>query len=114
MSTIPSNSTYSSSSSTPTATSAAAPQMKLGPADFLKLMITQLEHQDPINPTNSSELLSQMSQIGQLQSSDTLQTSLQGFALQTSISSASSMIGKTVQGLDSNSKPIAGVVTSVQ
>ena len=78
------------------------------------MMITQLENQDPLNPTSSSELLSQMSQIGQLQSSNTLQSSLQSFGLQTSIASASSMMGKMVQGLDSNSKPISGVVTSVQ
>jgi flagellar hook assembly protein FlgD len=78
------------------------------------MMITQLQNQDPLNPTSSSDLLAQMSQIGQLQSTTSLQSSLQSFGLQTSISSASSMIGKSVQGLDVNSNPISGVVTSVQ
>src|SRR5437016_5602633 len=55
-----------------------------------------------------------MSQIGQLQSSDQLQTSLQSFGLQTSISSASSMIGKSVEGIDENNAAVSGVVTSVQ
>ena len=77
-------------------------------------MVTQLQNQDPTNPTSSSDLLAQMSQIGQLQSSTTLQTTLQSFGLQTSLSSASSMIGKTVQGLDPNGVPLGGVVTSVQ
>jgi flagellar basal-body rod modification protein FlgD len=86
----------------------------LTPTDFLNMMITQLQHQDPLNPTSSSDLLAQMSQIGQLQASTTLQTQLTGFGLQTSIGTASSMIGKTVQGLDTNNNPITGVVTSVQ
>ena len=77
-------------------------------------MVTQLENQDPLNPTSSSDLLAQMSQIGQLQSTTSLQTSLQSFGLQTSISAAASMIGKTAQGLDGNSHPVSGVVTSVQ
>ncbi len=114
MSTIDPNATQSIFSTTPTATSAIGSKLKLQPADFLKMMITQLEHQDPMKPTTNSELLAQMSQIGQLQSSDSLQTSLQTFGLQTSISSASSMIGKTVEGLDQFNKPIAGVVTSVK
>ncbi len=77
-------------------------------------MVTQLQNQDPLNPTSSSDLLAQMSQIGQLQSSDTLQTTLSNFASQTSLSSASSMIGKTVVGTDANSNPQTGVVSSVQ
>jgi flagellar basal-body rod modification protein FlgD len=100
--------------STTTSGTSTNPSLKLQPTDFLNMMITQLQNQDPLNPTSSSELLSQMSQIGQLQSSNNLQSSLQSFGLQTSIASASSMMGKTVQGLDANSNPITGVVTSVQ
>ncbi len=107
----------SQNSSTGSSASGAAksnPSLNLTPTDFLNMMVKQLENQDPLNPTKSSDLLAQMSQIGQLQSTTSLQTSLSNFGLQTSISSASSMIGKTVQGLDSNAKPQTGVVTSVQ
>ena len=78
------------------------------------MMVQQLQNQDPMNPTSSSDLLAQMSQIGQLQSSTTLQSTLQNFGVQTSLSSASSMIGKSVVGTDANSQPQQGVVTSVQ
>ena len=94
-----------------TANNAAA---SLTPTDFINMMVTQLQNQDPLNPTSSSDLLAQMSEIGQLQASTTLQSTLTGFGLQTSIGTASSMIGKSVQGLDVNSNPISGVVTSVQ
>ena len=110
----PISSTNSNSSSSTSSTTASNAQLNLTPTDFLNMMVTQLQNQDPLNPTSSSDLLAQMSQIGQLQASTSLQTSLTNFGLQTSISSASSMIGKTVAGLDANSNPITGVVTSVQ
>ena len=65
--------------------------------DFIKMMITQLQNQDPLQPTGSDQLLSQMSQIGQMQSASSLQTTLQGLAQQNQIGAASSLIGKTVQ-----------------
>jgi flagellar basal-body rod modification protein FlgD len=82
--------------------------------DFINLMVTQLQHQDPTQPASNSELLSQMSNIGQLESSTQLQTTLTSMTLQNSIGAASSLIGKSVQGLDANNKPIAGLVNSVQ
>lgn len=97
-----------------TASTTVNPKASLTASDFLNLMVTQLQNQDPTNPTSSSELLSQMSQIGQLQSATSLQTSLSSFGLQTSVSAASSMIGKEVHGLDSNGGPLSGIVTSVQ
>jgi flagellar basal-body rod modification protein FlgD len=78
------------------------------------MMITELQNQDPTKPTSSADLLSQMSQIGQLQSATTLQTSLQTMVLQNSISSAGNLIGKSVQGMDDQNETISGLVTSVR
>jgi flagellar basal-body rod modification protein FlgD len=78
------------------------------------MMITQLRNQDPLNPTNTGDLMSEMSQIGQLQSTAQLQTTLQGLATQTQIGAASSLMGKQVTGLDSASNPVSGVVGSIQ
>lgn len=86
----------------------------LNSQDFINMMITQLEHQDPLQPTSSDQLLSQMSQIGQMQSSSQLQTTLSGLAQQNQIGAASALIGKTVQGVDSNQNSLNGIVTSVQ
>ena len=86
----------------------------LNSQDFINMMITQLEHQDPLQPTSSDQLLSQMSQIGQMQSSSQLQTTLSGLTQQNQIGAASALIGKTVQGTDSNQNSLSGIVTSVQ
>jgi len=91
-----------------------AKKKQLNPEDFIKMMLTQLQHQDPMQPAKNEELLAQMSQIGQLQSSNTLQESLKSLVLQNNIGSAGNLLGKTVQGLDADNKPIVGVVNSIK
>ena len=88
--------------------------MELKTEDFIKMMITQLQNQDPLEPAKNQELLAQMSQIGQLQSANSLQDSLKGMVLQNQIGSASALIGKTVQGLDGQDDPVTGLVNSVK
>jgi flagellar basal-body rod modification protein FlgD len=82
--------------------------------DFIKMMITQLQHQDPMEPAKNQELLAQMSQIGQLQSNNSMQETLKGITLQNQIGSAGNMIGKVVQGLDESNEEVEGLVTSVR
>ena len=62
--------------------------------DFIKMMITQLQNQDPLEPAKSDQLLAQMSQIGQLQASTTLTESLKTMVVQNQIGAASALIGK--------------------
>ena len=82
-------------------------------ADFMKVMIAQLQHQDPLDPSKSDELLTQMSQISQLQSNQAMQTDIEGLTLQQSIGAGGNLIGKTVNGLDANGNQLTGVVTSI-
>jgi flagellar basal-body rod modification protein FlgD len=86
----------------------------LSPNDFINFLVTELQNQDPLNPTSSDQMLSQLSQIGQLESSTQLQTDLSGMVEQNQVSSASSMIGKQVTGTDANNLPQQGNVTAVQ
>ena len=102
--------TNNSSSSTTGASAATT----LTPSDFIKFMVTELQNQDPLNPTDSNQMLSQMSEIGQLQSSNTLQSSLTSMVQQNQVAAASAMIGKLVQGTDANQNPLTGIVSAVQ
>ncbi len=86
----------------------------LGASDFLNLMITQLQQQDPMNPTDSNQLLTQMSQISNLQSNTTMADSLKSLTLQQSIGAAGNLIGKSVEGIDANGDKLKGIVTSVR
>ena len=99
----------------PAATSTTTDTKKsLQASDFIQMMVTQLQNQDPTEPTKSQDLLAQMSQIGSLQSSTELQSSLKTMTLQNSISNAAAMIGKSVTGKDEDGSDMNGVVTSVK
>jgi flagellar basal-body rod modification protein FlgD len=89
----------------------------LNSEDFVKMMITQLQNQDPMEPAKNEQLLAQMSQIGQLESSTKLQTSLESMVLQNSLGAAGNLIGREVQGITTfgdETVDVTGVVTSVR
>src|SRR5262245_8249985 len=86
----------------------------LKPEDFINMMVTQLQNQDPLDPAKNSELLAQMSQIGQLQSTTALQDSLKTLVLQNNLGAAGNLIGKQVTGLDDDGAQMNGLVTSVR
>lgn len=103
-----------SGSNLTTSSSTASNPYALQPQDFIKLMVTQLENQDPTQPASNEELLSQMSNIGQLQASTQMTQTMQSMQLQLQLGASSSLIGKNVQGIDANNKPASGIVSSVQ
>src|SRR5438477_12943430 len=83
---------------------------KLKTEDFIKMMITQLQNQDPLEPAKNQELLAQMSEIGQLQSQTQLTDSLHSMVLQNNLGAAGNLIGKQVEGADDVGKPVTGLV----
>ena len=82
--------------------------------DFLNLIIQQLLHQDPLDPMDNQELLSQMTQIRSLESNMQLTQSLQTLVLQQSIASAGDLMGKLITGYDIFGLLTQGVVQGVQ
>lgn len=64
--------------------------------DFLKLLVTQLTNQDPLEPTGNEELLRQISSIREIELSTTLTDSLRSLTGQQRFASASTLIGQHV------------------
>lgn len=86
-----------------TSASVAAKQAKdrssLGQAEFLELMTTQLKNQDPMEPMDNGEFLSQIAQFGTVNGVTELNSSFNNFAsnLQSSQAlQAASLIGRDV------------------
>ena len=72
---------------------------ELGQDEFMKLMVAQLNNQDPTKPMENAEFLSQLAQFGTVNGITELQTSFN--SLTTSLQSnqalqASTMVGRTV------------------
>lgn len=79
---------------------AGKPQkQKLGQEQFLKLMTTQLTHQDPSKPMQNGDFLGQMAQFSTVSGIQDLQNSFQDFASSLSSSQAlqaASLVGRSV------------------
>lgn len=103
MSTIPSNSTTTGSSTSGTSNVNSSLSSTMTQADFLKLMTAQLKAQDPTNPVDNSQFVSQMAQFSQLSTTQQLDTDLQALSsninsgLQTSqVLSSSNLVNRQV------------------
>jgi flagellar basal-body rod modification protein FlgD len=52
---------------TPALTNMGGKDVSMGKEDFLKLLVAQLQHQDPLNPADPTEFTAQLAQFGQLE-----------------------------------------------
>jgi flagellar basal-body rod modification protein FlgD len=83
-------------------------QQTLTQNDFLKLLVAQMENQDPMSPQSDTDMAAQMAQFTSLTQSTAMSGSLS--ALQ-----ANSLIGSTVTvQTDSTGDTASGIVTSVK
>lgn len=81
--------------------------------DFLQLLITQLQNQDPSAPMSNEEMLSQISQMRSLQSDLELSDTLKTTTLGQQLAASTSFIGKTVTGTTDDNTSVSGTVDRV-
>jgi len=62
---------------------------------FLQLLLTQLQNQNPLDPMNTSDFASQLASLSEVGSLDTLNTTFTNLSQVQQLSSASNLIGKT-------------------
>ena len=98
--------TASAVSATAAASTPEATNSVLGQNDFLKLMIAQLQAQNPLQPSNTNEFLSELAQITQVEQTTNL-------ANANELSGAVQLIGRTVT-YNGPSGAATGKVESVQ
>jgi len=96
--------TQSAASSNQTTTSTSQSQT-LGKNDFLNLLVTQLRYQDPTNPMDDTQFISQMAQFSSLEQMQNMTTAMQ-------TTQATAMIGKVVTW-SGDGKENSGTVKSI-
>jgi flagellar basal-body rod modification protein FlgD len=79
--------------------------------DFLQLMVAQLRNQDPLNPTDSTEYMSQIAQFSSVEQGINTNSKLDQLLINSNISQASTMVGLTLTSADGST---SGIVTSVR
>ena len=87
-------------------TSAGLPSQTLGINDFMTLLATQFEEQDPLQPMDDTAFIAQTAQFTSLQQATTLTQNMSQMA-------ASSYIGRQVAINSTTGQTITGTVTGV-
>ena len=85
---------------------------QLGKDDFLKLLIEQLSHQDPLSPMENTEFIAQMAQFSSLEQITNMSSGFNRLASMLGNSEAVNLVGKTVD-IGTEEGRITGMVESV-
>jgi flagellar basal-body rod modification protein FlgD len=86
---------------------------QLGGEDFLKLMIQELVNQDPLNPMSNEQLLTQVSNIKNMETLSNLDQTMTNMTFQGEIATAGSLIGKAIKGISTAGENASGIVAKV-
>jgi flagellar basal-body rod modification protein FlgD len=93
--------------------------------DYMKLLVTQLKHQNPLEPLSSDDMTAQLAQFSQLQQLELVNTNLEGVSSNfaavlnsTNRGYATGLLGKTVTFFAENEltgqlEEMEGVVDSI-
>lgn len=86
--------------------------------DFFRIMVTELQQQDPLQPSKTSDMISQVSQIRSIELSGQLTNTLDQLAAQQRTAGTSELLGKYIvaqfEGADGQPVNTEGVVTGVR
>jgi flagellar basal-body rod modification protein FlgD len=110
--------TTSSVGSTTTATSSQVERTdtggSLGQDAFLKLLVAQMQNQDPMQPQDSGQMMSQLASFSQVSQLQTLTSASQAQTLGQDFSTAVALIGKNVTYTKADGSQASGAVSAVK
>ncbi len=86
----------------------------LNQQDFLKLLVTQMSQQDPMNPESNLDFSAQLAQFSTLQQTTAMQTGITQLGTQQQFLQANDLIGRTVKLQNADQTTASGVVSGVQ
>src|SRR3982750_4620154 len=85
----------------------------LGKDEFLKLLVTQLQHQDPMNPMDDKDFMGQMAQFSTLEQITNMAQSTSQMGAETQVSTSIALIGHTVTFAREDGTTGSGIASSV-
>ena len=80
---------------------------------FMKLLIAEMQHQDPMNPMDNSQMIQQISQIREIGATNKLTETLSTLSINQQMVTASGLIGREVKALGESGEDVTGVVDRV-
>lgn len=83
---------------------------ELDPQAFLKLLVAQLQYQDPTKPVDTASFMNQTATLSQVQTMSSMSSTLTALASAQQVQAATSMIGKQITYLDDSGMKLTGTV----
>lgn len=80
---------------------------------FMEILMAQLTHQNPLEPMNNAEMMSQFSQLNSLQELKGIHTTMDKLSASNQVMYMASLIGKTVKVNRPDGNILEGVVSEV-
>ncbi|MCA1373681.1 MULTISPECIES: flagellar hook assembly protein FlgD [Bradyrhizobium] len=105
--------TDSTSRSSSTDTNSTTSSNSVDYNTFLQLLIAQMKNQDPTNPMDTAQYMSQFAQLSTVEQAMQTNAKLDALLSSQSLSQANGLIGKTVSFTDSTGATFSGKVVSV-
>lgn len=84
----------------------------LGLQDFMKILLTQLNYQDPMKPMDNQQFMAQMAQFTTLQQTQQLNSNIEQLITNQASLQSVGLIGRTVS-ISSNGATVTGQVASL-
>ena len=80
---------------------------------FLQLLVAEMKNQDPTNPMDTSQYMSQFAQLSTVEQAMQTNSKLDALLSSQSLSQADALIGKTVSFTDATGASFSGKVASI-
>src|SRR3954466_12129787 len=90
-----------------------SPKAQMGKDSFLKLLVAQLQHQDPGNPMDSSAFMSQLAQFSSLEQMTNMSTSIAKLNTSNSVTQSVALIGHDLVFIRPDGSTASGVADGV-
>jgi flagellar basal-body rod modification protein FlgD len=88
---------------------------RLGKESFLRLLVTELQHQDPTRPMEDRDFIAQMAQFSSLEQARNLNSEIQNLIRSSRSAEAFSLLGKRIEAYNERTRTrTSGIVDSVR
>jgi flagellar basal-body rod modification protein FlgD len=86
---------------------------QLGTDGFLKMLVAELQNQDPMSPMDNTQILQEVSQIRQIQSNQDMVSAFDAVKLGQNMATATGLLGWNITGMNDSSQMVSGLVDRV-
>jgi len=88
--------------------------MGLGRDAFMKLLLAQLQYQDPLKPMDDTDFIAQLAQLNTVQQLEELNESFESFMGQQNLMRGADLIGRTVSASVAGGDSVQGTVSAAK